>query len=1126
MRTLQWHVWATVFCSFVASIAAAPPAAAQQLTTADASRHEDVAAARALLARPITVRLDHVSLTRALDLISESVKSQLIYQHESTDTSSKVITVHAVRIPLRAVLDQVLDGTGLDVVPLHSGQLAIVARLGDQTQSTGSISGTITDPKTKRPVVHAVVTLDDTVATVYTDEAGRYRFRNVVTGSHRITARAVGFARQTRMVTVADNQTLTLDVALESSVNTLDQVVVTATGEQRIRELGHVVSRINADSLVKEAPIADISDLLQSRVPGLQISTGNGGMAGGEIGLRLRGATTLYLDPEPIVIVDGVRYKSNNLLPLGGTSQEDSFRSNNGEPQSPLNNMNPNDIETIEVVKGPSASTLYGPDAANGVILITTKRGTAGKTKFQWYARPVSNEVPQTTIARGYQIWSHDSSGALYPGNCTLVDQYKYGVCILDSITVAHTPVGDDRYSILAKSRPEWQGGASVSGGAQTLRYFLSGNFDSQTGVLQIAPAAQQYLQEQLGLPELSDAIRNPNALQTVGARANISSDVTSNATVQVTAAYTRTDHRTVSASAFSSNLGIGAPLPGTDTTNIYNYLVLPGFSLQTTEEFGNRFTGAMNGTAQLRPWLSATATAGLDLGGTITHSILPAADDIYGNGGYAQDDRRDNVGRTITLGMTAIGHPGRFSFRTSLGLQYMYAHLDGLSVYGYGLAPGSTSIQTITTKIIQQVWNEVVSLGTYGEEVIGVNERLFLTGSLRFDGSTSFGDAYHARPYPKIGLSWIASEEPWLKATPGLQELRFRGSFGAASRYPTSEMKLGSQSGSAIGVEGGTQNTVNRNELANPLIHPERTRELEYGVDATVLSNIVVGLTWYRRRTDDQIQRLRLSAALPTFFANVGDLQAHGFEATVAIPVFDAKGMRGDMLFAYAHHTDKLVSLGSAPENRNADGTGYALGYPLGSVFGYPISGVVDTVGNHKDGIVFPEEVVRDTANRFLGVMNPPTTYTFTPMVSFLNSRIRISGLFDRETNFVRFDQYSAYCAYSGVCLAPFLTTTAPLIQARYAAGGQQQDFLVPGDFTRWREMNITVDLPERWLQWRMLHLKFSRASVSLQGRNLALWTAYQGTDPESQEGGINYISSSGIPQARSWSFRFDITP
>jgi len=943
----------------------------------DATRSK-TAAAEARLNDVVSLTLDRVPLRTAIDSLAATANVTVLYQTAMVTSVARPVTLHAVRMRLRDAFSRVLDGTALQLVSLPGGQFSIIP-LRDATRMAGGLAGTVTDRKTTRPVPHAEVVLDDSVSAVRTDETGRYRFPVVTAGAHRITVRAIGFSRQSRMVTVADNATVTADFALAATVNTLDQVVVTATGQQRIRELGHVVTQLNVDSLVQAAPITNMTELLQSRVPGLQVITGDGGVAGGEIALRIRGTSTRYLNPEPIVIVDGVRYHSNNLTSAGASSVMEDVRGNNGELQSPLNDINPNDIATIEVVKGPSASTLYGPDAANGVIVITTKRGAPGSTKFQWYARPVTSSIPKDRISTGYQIWSHDASGATYTQPCSLQQQYELQRCTLDSITVSKPLATDNQYSMLAKSRPTWLYGASLSGGVTQLQYFLSGNYTSQMGMLQVSPAVQTYLKQQLGAGALSDAVKNPNTLNVIGGHSAFSANPSPKTTLGLTVDYTQTNHRMAQPGIFFTQYNRGALQPGQDTANLADIIDNPSFSLRTSEELTGHFKIGSTGTFEFLPWWSFSGTLGLDLTDAINHAVTPAIASPGDQGG-AQEDRRSNTDRNANLSSTAMAHAGLFSFRTTLGTDYVYDHLDGVTINGNGLAPGSTSFGTLANKSVYQEWTEAVTLGTFGEEIVGFRDRLFVTGSLRYDGSSTFGDSYHPRPYPKVGLSWIASEEPVLRNMPGLRELRFRGSYGAASNYPTSVMKLGTQYGYGTTVEGESQNIFVISALANPDLRPERSHEFEYGSDITIFNNIAIGLTWSRRRTDDQLYVLNNTGGLYQSWVNVGNMRASNFEATVDVPVYDAHNVRANLGFSYSYHEDKVLSLTGVPEYKDATGSSLAAGYPIGSVFGQPVIGAVDTVGNTQDGIVFSNEVVTDSVVRFLGVVTPPKTFTLTP--------------------------------------------------------------------------------------------------------------------------------------------------
>lgn len=1092
----------------------------------------DERVAEAVLSRPVTVHLSQVPLRAAIDTIALRAHVRLIYESEVFAGYSTPVSIHATELPLRDVFAAVFAGTRLHVVPVANGALSIQI-IDETSQSTraGTVSGTVTDGKTRQPLGGASVLLDDSVARTVTDGRGRFRFVDVRAGSHRVTVRFVGYARQTRLVRVDDDADVTVNFVLETSVNTLDQVVVTATGAQQYREVGHVVSVINADSLVRTAPITTIADLLTARVPGLQVTT-SGGSVGGDIGLRIRGLTTTSLDPQPIVIVDGVRYRSSNIISDNRGNTIEDVRPNQVEPRSPLNDLNVNDIATIEVVKGPSATTLYGPDAANGVIVITTKHGIPGRTEWNVYVHPaLHSAVPDQAFSglATYQAWGHDpNTGALFPGNCTLEFQYRFHECVLDSVTKAPQQATDRNVTVLAASPLQGQLGTSVRGGTGSLQYFASGDYDTETGPVTLPALAVDAYQQAHGDNTLPKSLKTPNTQQSVDLNVNLSTDFGAKGNLAVAALYSQSTQRNIVPYFFQDMTMYGLPAAGVDTAQFYqNYAAtINQVAVQSSELQTRRLTGSVNGTFRPLAWLTATGSAGMDVGNSTDNSFLPSNSEYDGFQAMASNYGRNNMGRSANASLTALGTVGAWSFRSSLGTQYSYQHTDGLNTNGQNLAPGSASIATAQTIYLSQVWSEVATLGSYGEEVIGFRNRLFLNGALRVDGSTSYGDAYRPRLFPKAGLSWVASDEPFLHNVPGLNLLRLRTSLGAASRSPTSGMKLGSIQPGVAMVEGTNNVIYTRSQLANPLLRPERTQEWEYGADATVLGERVdLGVTAYRRRTNDQINYINEPAGLPgQQVVNEGDVTGHGVEATATWHAFRQPSWTMDVMFSYDYQTTRVVRLGRGLPNNLSYYGGWVVGYPLGAAFGPKVIGVADTVGNHADSIIFSNEVVLSPTG-YLGVLAPPRTATVNPVVNLWRGYLQVSASFDRASDFIQLDPFlSQNCASAGLCLAGILKETPVMEQAVAVA---PIEHFVPGDFTRWREFSITTRVPFSFVRW----LKLGTLQVSLQGRNLMLWTKYKSTDPESQPGagilpGLSNFGAFGIPFPRTWSLRFDVLP
>jgi TonB-dependent SusC/RagA subfamily outer membrane receptor len=1081
----------------------------------------------------VSLHLDHVPLAAAISVIRRQSGVNIGFS-QNILPSDRYVSVQLENVTVSEALRVVLRGTDVKITQLSDGKLLLfLEQPVDAVQGTGVVRGIVRDAKTKQPLRGAMVTLDDSGSMVRTDAEGRYVLASASAGTHRVSVRTIGYARQSKMVTVVDGQSAEVDFSLDPAVNTLDQVVVTVTGAQRYRELGHVVSQINADSLVKEAPITSLSELLTARVPGLQVMGTNGGVVGGEVALRIRGTTTTSLDPQPIVVVDGVRYKNTNSVPSGGALTEDA-RPFNAEPRSPLNDLNVNDIEKVEIVKGPSASTLYGPDAANGVIVITTKRGHAGKPEWHFYAYPDLSSMQGASAQLDppvYQGWGHvPSTDQIYQGQCTLFAQAR-DLCVLDSVRTVPNAVNDPNVSVLARQRPQWHSGASVSGGTTGLAYFFSGNMDTETGQLRLSPVATEILKGRLGVDALNSAMRTPNSQQTLSLHTNISSTLSPTHRVTLVGNYTQATQRAVDPSVYSGQHGTpslflpGVSYTGQDSTAILYDQSNTYYFLSTTQQQVQRITAALSDAWQPTSWLSTDASLGTDLDNTTDRGVRTAGQIDPFDGGEANDNQRNNTERNAHAGAVATGRHGNLSFRTSLGIDYSYSNLDGLNTVGDNLAPGSTDITTASVKSVTRLWSETAQLGGYGEEVVGLYDRLFLTASLRLDGSTTFGDAYQPRPYPKLGVSWVVSEEPWLAPLHrhGLDELRLRYSRGSASRYPTSAMKNGVVGATSRPIEGTTATTFFRSLGANPELRPERSREAEYGADATIFTVVRLGLTWYHRRTFDELQLIGAPSGLLSQWQNVGDLSAHGIEATLDLRVIESAKTSLNLAFTYANNTNRVDRLG-VTQQKNLYGSA-VVGYPLSASFGTRTIGYADTTGG-PDGIIADgSEVVRGPV-QYLGVLVAPQTYTFTPTLTLFGARLRISSLFDRQTGGVQFNPYNC-SRVTTACAENFLKST-PLLEQAINIAGNPGDRIQSSDFTRWREVSVTGDVPLALRE--RLHL--SRASVSVQVRNLALWTPFHGSDPESAPGmgTLAYqqsdIGAGGIPQPRVWAIRFDIAP
>jgi TonB-dependent starch-binding outer membrane protein SusC len=276
--------------------------------------------------------------------------------------------------------DRIRNWTYVGLAVLFAGASAA------QAQQTGQIAGTVTDAQSGAPLSEVQVYLSGTDIGGLSRANGRYLLINVAPGTYQLRAERIGMKTETRSVTVTAGQTVAENFALQTEALGLDEIVVTGTaGASRRREVGSSITQINVTDILERPTLT--TTMLQGAAPGIDITSG-GGEAGMGKQIRLRGMKSVEMTNQPIIYIDGIRMMSN-ALPSVGSIGLTGGEGANIQP-SPLDNINPNDIERIEVIKGSAATTLYGTEASSGVIQVFTKRGSAG--------RPVwTGEVQQGT---------------------------------------------------------------------------------------------------------------------------------------------------------------------------------------------------------------------------------------------------------------------------------------------------------------------------------------------------------------------------------------------------------------------------------------------------------------------------------------------------------------------------------------------------------------------------------------------------------------------------------------------------------------------------------------------------------------------------------------------------------
>ena len=364
----------------------------------------------------------------------------------------------AIRSTLRATL--VLGGL--------VGGVSTVARA-----QQGTVAGRVTDQANGQPLVGARVTVPGTALIAQTNADGRYTLSRIPGGQVTVRASAVGFGAASRVVTVSPGEAAVVDLALALSPYSLDEVVITSTGDQAKKEVGNSIARIDAAKLVETAPITNVTDLLIAKAAGVDVLPGT--VTGAPSRVRIRGTNSLSLSNEPVYFLDGIRVTSQN--------RSSGVCDVGCAPPSRINDLNPEDFESIDVVKGPAASALYGTDAANGVVLITTKHGVPGKARWDVYAEQglIKDYNDYPAAFRGWRTGTTAATTST-PTNgvqCILT-QVAAATCVQDSVTQFNL-FNDPQTTPLGTGHRQ-QYGVQVSGGSDAVRYYVSGEWEDEVG--------------------------------------------------------------------------------------------------------------------------------------------------------------------------------------------------------------------------------------------------------------------------------------------------------------------------------------------------------------------------------------------------------------------------------------------------------------------------------------------------------------------------------------------------------------------------------------------------------------------------------------------------------------------
>src|SRR3989475_4289091 len=713
----------------------------------------------------------------------------------------------------------------------------------------GAVGGVVTDQTSGNPIGAARAAAVGPAVFAQTNATGRYVLSGLSAGEVTLRVSAIGYGAVTRVVTVAAGEAATQDFALTLQPYSLDEIVVTATGEQAKREVGNVINSIRADSLVQTRPIANLNDPLRGKAPGVGVLAGNLTGSGSRVGIRE--TNSLSPNNEPLYIIDGVRMTADNnssSIGIGGTNP------------SRINDINPEKSETIEVVKGPSAAALYGTAASTGVIIITTKRGRPGPARWSVYAEQ-GFITDQNTYRNAYRGW-RTTPTASTPTN---------GVqCILTQVAARTSSQGSvtsfKLFSYL-QTTPNAMGyrnqyGIQVSGGSDASSYFVSGEYENEVSQLKMPPFAVDTLLKIRQISEVPFEQLRPNARRRVSLRANVETHPNSRLDLAISTGFVSSTQRLPQTDNNTTGLlsnGLGGP--GNKDNGRYGYRAFTPneFFSETVNQNINRCIGS--GTANSRPtsWLAFRATTGLDFTQRLDTDLCRRAEGVdFGTGktGVKNANRTNffsytgDASGTATFRMTPT-----LSSRTTLGMQYLKTVFDRNGAAAENLSPGFTTVDAGAIQRVSEVTDIGKTFGAFVEVHVGFKDRVFVTGARREDDNSAFGSSFKAVYYPKLSVSYVISDEPFFPRWSWLNNMRLRAAIGASGVQPGTTDALRFFSPGIARIESADNPVIIFSALGNTKLKPERAREIEIGGEATLFnSRLNLNLTYYNKRTSDAL--------------------------------------------------------------------------------------------------------------------------------------------------------------------------------------------------------------------------------------------------------------------------------
>jgi TonB-linked SusC/RagA family outer membrane protein len=978
-----------------------------------------------------------------------------------------------------------------------AGSLAWAVPLAAQ-QGSGTVVGKVIDVATEEPVSGVEVAVPGTPFRALSLTDGTYRVPNVPAGPQRLRATRIGYGPDIQDITVTAGGTTTANFSLKAAAALLEEVVVTGYGTQRREAITGSVASITAD-VANVGVVPNVNTMLAGRAAGLNVTL-NSGEPGANSQILIRGGTSLSASNAPLYVIDGVPINNVDVeaagIGVGGGAQL---------ARSPLDMVNPADIQSITVLKDAAAAAIYGSRAANGVILIETKKGgsTGAGIEYDGYVAAATPYRHLTTL-----------TGDQYR---TFIQQQVSDGNLPAAAAAALGTMNTDWERSVLRTAYTHNHDISFTGGTQDTRYRASLNYMRQEGVL--LSSGMERIQARLNATH--------NAFDS---RLRLALNVTTSHVYNDYVSHQNTGGFEGDVLQNAIQFNPTEPINVTDSTGKVSYYEIgpgsqsvrnPVAMANQLLDFGHdtRTLGNASAEFDLIPGLTAQVNVGADRSTGLRQVYFPNSSPIGApDGGQAQQSDHTNSAVTLQTLLTLNKQTNTQTINVVGGYEYDKYNTTEFVAEGHGYVSDAFTFNNLAGAAVlvppTSSLEERKYVSFFGRANYGLHDRYFLTGVLRYDGATQFGGGHKWGTFPALSASWHLSDESFMKNLP-LPDLRLRFGWGlqgnpAVPAYSSLEQLTPDPGARAIFGQATVVTGVVPVSCPNPDLKWEETGQWNGAVDFNGWNSRVSGtVEYYVKNTSDLLLDVPAVQPAPcaTYLANVGKTQNRGLEISLDLLPISKRDFTWRAGIAFAANRNKVVDLGpyqfintvysSGPGQTNQPTERLIAGEPIGTFYG-PVFLGWDAAGHQlfqcaasSSGCVASDVTVAD--NRVIGNANPDFTLGVSSQINA--GKFDISFLVNSWVGNDVFNNTALVYTTKSLAnqsknfLAPALDNAEPITEpAVYSSR-----WIENGSFVRLQNLTVgyTFHLPGV-----MGGARTTRLYVS--GDNLLLLTGYSGYDPE----------------------------